>query len=276
MTIDSHQHFWKFNEVRDAWITPDMEVIRKDFLPDQLLKIFQTNAVDGCVAVQADESEDENKFLLGLASEYSFIKAVVGWLDFKSPAIEEKLIHAKKEKKLKGFRNIIQGKPDELYLTNASFKNGLKWLSSFNLRYDLLVYQDQLPSLNRFVENFPDQFFMLDHLGKPAIKYKEIKRWREQIRILSKHPLTYCKLSGMVTEADWKHWKYEDLSPYLEIAAEFFGVERLCFGSDWPVCLLAASYGEVQGILTRFLGQVSEEERKKVMGGNAIRFYQID
>lgn len=276
MTIDAHQHFWKFNEVRDAWITPDMEVIRKDFLPEQLLKIYQSNAVDGCVAVQADESEDENRFLLALAAEHSFVKGVVGWMDLKSPAVEEKLIHAKKERKLKGFRSIMQGKPDELYLGNTSFKNGLKWLSSFGFRYDLLVYQDQLPSLNRFVENFPDQYFMLDHLGKPAIKYKEIKRWREQIRILSKHPLTYCKLSGLVTEADWKHWRYEDLSPYLEIAAEFFGIERLCFGSDWPVCLLAGTYGEVQGVLTRFLGQVPEADRKKVMGENAIRFYQLD
>ncbi len=276
MTIDAHQHFWKFNPVRDAWITPDMEVIRKDFFPDELEKILQSNGIDGSVAVQADESETETDFLLGLAEKNDFIKAVVGWVDLKSPGIEEKIVARKSNNKLKGFRSIMQGRPDEMYLTNPDFKSGIRYLSQYNYRFDLLIFHDQLLSLNRFVENFPDQYFILDHLGKPAIKYKEIKRWKEQIRILSRHPLTYCKLSGLITESDWKNWRYEDLSPYLEIAAEFFGTERLCFGSDWPVCLLAGSYGEVQGVLTKFLAQVSDAERKKVMGENTIRFYQID
>ncbi len=274
MTIDAHQHFWKYNAVKHSWITDEMKVIQKDFLPADLQKIYTANKVDGCIAVQADESDDETLFLLDLAEKNDFIKGVAGWVDVKAVNLDEQLHAARKNIKLKGFRSIIQGRPDDLYFTNLAFRNGMKLIGRYGFRFDILVYYDQMASANKFMDQYPDQHFILDHLGKPAIKHKEIKKWKEQIRIMAQHPLTYCKLSGLITEADWKQWQYDDLAPYLEIAAEYFGVSRLCFGSDWPVCLLAGNYGEVMGILTKFLGQVNDEERKQVMGLNALAFYQ--
>lgn len=275
MRIDSHQHFWKFDPVRDSWITEDMEIIRRDFLPEDLRKEIQSNQLDGTIAVQADESDAETKFLLDLAAENPFIKGVVGWTDLKHELVELHLHEWKKYPLLKGFRAITQGKPDDQYFKNKAFHQGIRSLSAHQFSYDLLVYHDQLPAAIHFTEKFPDQAFMLDHLGKPAVIAGEIKKWKENIRLLARHPRTYCKLSGLVTEADWKKWRYEDLSPYLEIAGEYFGTERLCFGSDWPVCLLAGSYGQVTDIITRFLKQLDEGDRKKIWGSNAANFYQL-
>jgi L-fuconolactonase len=170
---------------------------------------------------------------------------------------------------------ITQGKPVEQYFGNKVFAQGLKALAAQGFTYDLLIYHHQFPEAIRCMEQCPDLGVMLDHLGKPAIGAGEIKKWKEQVRILAANPNVYCKLSGMVTEADWKRWRYEDFAPYFEIAGEFFGTHRLCFGSDWPVCLLAGSYTQVSGILHRFLEQVRPEERADVWGGNAISFYGI-
>jgi L-fuconolactonase len=275
LRLDAHQHFWKFDPVRDAWITADMQVIQRDFLPADLLKEINTHKIDGTIAVQADESETETRFLLEQAEENDFIKGVVGWIDLKHEMLDIQLQEWKKFPKLKGFRTITQGKPDDQYFKNKSFQQGIRQLTANRFTYDLLIYHDQLPAAIQFTERFPDQAFMLDHLGKPAITAGEIKRWKENIRVLSQHPRTFCKLSGLITEADWKKWRYEDLSPYLEIAGEYFGVDRLCFGSDWPVCLLAGSYGKVTEIITRFLQQVEPADRHKIWGANAANFYQI-
>ena len=275
MRLDSHQHFWKFDPVRDAWITADMQVIQRDFLPADLLKEINTHKIDGTIAVQADESETETRFLLEQAEENDFIKGVVGWIDLKHEMLDIHLQEWKKFPKLKGFRTITQGKPDDQYFKNKPFQQGIRQLTANRFTYDLLIYHDQLPAAIQFTERFPDQAFILDHLGKPAITAGEIKKWKENIRVLSQHPRTFCKLSGLVTEADWKKWRYEDLSPYLEIAGEYFGVDRLCFGSDWPVCLLAGSYGKVTEIITRFLQQVEPADRDKIWGANAANFYQI-
>ena len=275
MRLDSHQHFWKFDPVRDAWITADMQVIQRDFLPADLLIEINAQKIDGTIAVQADESETETRFLLEQAEENDFIKGVVGWIDLKHEMLDIQLQEWKKFPKLKGFRTITQGKPDDQYFKNKSFQQGIRQLTANRFTYDLLIYHDQFPAAIQFTERFPDQAFMLDHLGKPAITAGEIKRWKEHIRVLSQHPRTFCKLSGLITEADWKKWRYEDLSPYLEIAGEYFGVDRLCFGSDWPVCLLAGSYGKVAEIVTRFLQQLEPADRNKIWGTNAANFYQI-
>jgi L-fuconolactonase len=275
LRIDAHQHFWKFDPVRDSWITDDMQVIQRDFLPDDLFKEINTQKIEGTIAVQAAESETETRFLLELAEENEFIKGVVGWIDLKHEMIDIQLQEWKKFSKLKGFRNITQGKPDDQYFKNKDFQKGIRQLTANQFTYDVLVYHDQLPAAIQFTERFPDQAFILDHLGKPAITAGEIKKWKENIRVLSQHPRTFCKLSGLITEADWKKWRYEDLSPYLEIVGEYFGVDRICFGSDWPVCLLAGSYGEVTGILTRFLQQVNQSDHEKVWGTNAANFYQL-
>jgi L-fuconolactonase len=275
MIIDSHQHFWKYDPVRDSWITWEMQAIRKDFLPADLEPVLIENKVEGSVAVQADQSEKETEFLLSLANENDFIKGVVGWTDLKMPHLEARLEEYYGAAKLKGFRAITQGQPDEAFFLNKDFHQGISLLNQFNYTYDVLIYHYQLKAATKFVEKFPDQLFMLDHLGKPDIKGKEIKKWKEQIRIMSQHPKLFCKLSGMVTEAHWEKWRYEDVNPYLEIAAEYFGVDRLCFGSDWPVCLVAGKYPEVLDIVKRFVRQVPENDRIKILSENTIKFYNL-
>jgi L-fuconolactonase len=275
MIIDSHQHFWKYDPVRDSWITDDMQVLKKDYLPADLEEVYKVNKVDGSVVVQADQSEKETEFLLSLGNQNAFIKAVVGWTDLKSPQLESKLQDYARFAKLKGFRAITQGQPDEAYFLNKDFHQGISVLNHFNYTYDILIYHYQFKAAIKFVEKFPDQHFMLDHLGKPDIKGQEFKKWKEQIRIMSAHPNLFCKLSGMITEAHWQKWRYEDVNPYLEIAAEYFGVDRLCFGSDWPVCLVAGKYAEVLDIVQKFVRQVSEKDQKKIMAENAIKFYNL-
>jgi L-fuconolactonase len=275
MRIDAHQHFWTYDPVRHGWIDDGMKDIRRDFLPNDLRPILEKNGIDGTVAVQADETEEETEFLLRLAQENDFVLSVVGWTDLRDPQVEERLQDWNTHPKLSGFRSIMQGRHDGEYLSNKSFHHGIGLLQRFGFRYDLLVYHDQLPSLSRFTERFPEQPFILDHLGKPDIAGREVRRWRENIKILARHPHTYCKLSGMVTEARRDGWKYDDLAPYMETAAEFFGTERLCFGTDWPVCLTAADYNAVTETVERFLRQVGDEDRKKVMGLNAKQFYGI-
>jgi L-fuconolactonase len=275
MTIDCHTHFWQYNPVRDAWITENMQVIRRNFLPEDLKPELEKNNIEGCIAVQADESEAETSWLLELARQHDFIKGVVGWIDLEDDGLAEKLQPYRNQPKLKGFRAITQGKPEEQYFNNKDFIRGVRSLHAHGFSYDLLIYHDQFPEAIRFTDKCPDQPFMLDHLGKPAIAAGAVKKWKEYMRILSANPQVYCKLSGMITEADWKKWRYEDIAPYLEIAGEYFGTRRLCFGSDWPVCLLAGNYGQVSGILHRFLEQVRPEEREAVWGRNAFEFYRL-
>jgi L-fuconolactonase len=275
MRIDAHQHFWNYDPIRHEWIDDSMKVIRKNFLPSDLSIEMTKNGIDGTIAVQVDETEEENFFLLKLAEENEFIKGVVGWLDLRSAASEEAMAQWKKYKKMKGFRCIMQGKPDELYLKNDLFIAQVKKLASYEFTYDLLVYLDQLPSLIRFVEKLPDNKMILDHLGKPAIKNRELKNWKENIKILAQHPDIYCKLSGLVTEANHNNWSYDDLMPYLEIASEAFGIDRICFGSDWPVCLVAGSYSEVVGVIEKFSSQLNEQEKEKIFGSNTMKFYNL-
>lgn len=274
--IDAHQHFWIFDPIRDSWITDDMSIIRKSFLPKDLASIYKELNIDGCVAVQADQSINETNFLLELAEENDFIKGVVGWVDLKSPDVESHIAALIQHKKLKGFRTIMQGQPDEMYLTNNLFISGVKKLSDYNLTYDLLVYHHQLDSLVRFTDKIPDQKFILDHLGKPDIKNKNIQKWKLGIKNLANNPNIYCKISGMVTEADWNKWAIEDMIPYLEIVGEFFGTERLCFGSDWPVCLLASDYKKMLAVVEKFIAQLNDESKEKVLSGNTINFYQLN
>jgi L-fuconolactonase len=275
MRIDAHQHFWHYDPIRHDWIDESMKVIRKNFLPADLSNEMKRNGIDGTIAVQVDETEEENYFLLKLAEENEIIKGIVGWMDLKSPTAEEQIQHWKKYPNIKGFRCIIQGKPDEQYLKNDLFISQVKKLASYEFTYDLLVYHDQLPSLIRFVEKLPDNKMILDHIGKPDIKNREIKSWRENIKMLAQHPGIYCKLSGLVTEANHNNWNYDDLMPYLEIASEAFGIDRICFGSDWPVCLVAGSYTEVVGVIEQFSSQLNKEEKEKLFGANTMKFYNL-
>lgn len=274
--IDAHQHFWRFDPIRDAWITPEMKVIQKNFLPEDLGPILAKNNIDGCVAVQADQSEDENEFLLELAEKNDFIRGVVGWLDLRHADIDQRLTHYKRYPKFKGVRHVLQGEHDRALMLKPSFKRGIAQLEQHGYTYDILIYPDQLGYTSDFVATFPNQPFVLDHIAKPHIKDRYItEEWKAAIRAVAAHENLSCKISGMVTEADWAHWKPEHFRVYLDTIVEAFGSDRIMYGSDWPVCLVAASYEQVLQIVTDYFAPFSENEKAAFFGGNATKFYKL-
>ena len=275
MRIDAHQHFWKYVPATHGWINDEMSVIRKDFLPNDLEPILSKHHIDGTIAVQADESIDETSLLLSLSEKYDFIKAVVGWIDLRSTEVNDQLAYYKQFKKLVGFRCIMQGQPDEAYLSNESFINNLHSLKAFNYTYDLLVYHHQLPSLLKMIDKVPENKFILDHIGKPDIKKKNISEWKENIFELAKHPGIYCKLSGMITEANHSTWTYDEIVPYMDVVGEAFGTDRICFGSDWPVCLVAGQYDKMIGVVETWASQLNTNTQEKIFGLNTCTFYNI-
>jgi L-fuconolactonase len=274
MNIDSHQHFWKYHPVKDAWITDEMRAIQKDFLPDDLLPLLKQHGISGCVAVQADQSETETNFLLSLAEKHDFIKGVVGWIDLKAVDLEQQLEYFSQFPKLKGFRHVVQGEPKG-FLSDQKFLEGVKQLKKFDLTYDLLIYHHQLEEALYFANKVPEVNIVVDHIAKPSIKTGEKTHWELYMAALATFQNVYCKISGMVTEADWKKWKQEDFDPYLDEVFEAFGPNRIMYGSDWPVCLLAAKYEDQLSIVLNYLTRLSSAEKKLVLGENAKRFYNL-
>jgi len=274
MKIDSHQHFWKYDSVKHAWIDSSMQKIAKDFLPKDLKPFMDQTQVEGCVAVQADQSEEETQFLLDLAKKNLFIKGVVGWFDLKANSLPKRLKYFSKNPLLKGVRHILQAEK-EGFMLQDTFLKGIGQLKNYKLTYDILIYPHQLEEATILVEKNPDQPFVLDHLGKPYIKDQKIDEWAAQIRQLAKFKNVYCKLSGMVTEADWNHWQGSDFEDYMSVVLNTFGVDRLMFGSDWPVCLLAGSYSHVIELVDQFIKKLSAGDRNKIMGINAQNFYKL-
>jgi L-fuconolactonase len=275
MIIDAHQHFWQYLPHRDTWITDQMEVLRRDWLPPDLAPILSSEQVDGCVAVQADQSVDETYFLLDCAENYSFVKGVVGWIDLRAENITEQLENFRAFPKLKGFRHIVQAEADENFLIHPDFQRGMAALEEANYSYDLLIYPNQLPAALRFAHLCSTQPIVLDHLAKPYIRQGLIDKWKTDLEALAACENVFCKVSGLITEAHWQQWNDEQLKPYLDVAFEAFGTQRLMFGSDWPVCLLAGQYGEVKSLLDRYLASFSASEKAQVMGGNARVFYKL-
>jgi L-fuconolactonase len=275
MRIDSHQHFWKFDPVRDHWITDKMSVLRRDFLPEDLIPEMKDHGMDGCIAVQADQSETETRFLLDLASRHPQILGVVGWLDLCSPDIRSSLQAYSNCKKLRGLRHIVQAESDDRFMMRKSFMHGISCLQEFGLTYDILVYENQLPAALEFTTHFPEQSFVIDHIGKPPIRSGERIPWTRCIRELANLKNVYCKISGLITEADWKHWRAEDVIPYLDIVFESFGAYRVMFGSDWPVCLLAGTYQQVVELIQNYLEPLPGTVQASVFGLNAKRFYGV-
>jgi len=275
MIVDAHQHFWFYNAQKHAWINDEMAVLKRNFLPTDLQAVYQQNGIDACVAVQADQSEAETDFLLELAEEYDFIKGVVGWIDLRSEKIEERLAHYAQLPKLKGFRHVVQDEPDREFMLGKHFSEGLSLLSKYNFTYDILIFPTQLEAAIKTVQRLPSQKFVLDHIAKPYIKTGKIATWEKHIRELASHSNVYCKISGIVTEADWVNWKQKDFEPYLDVVFDTFGVDRLMFGSDWPVCLLGGQYTEVKGILEEYISKRSKEATAKIFGLNAASFYQL-
>ena len=273
--IDAHQHFWKYNSEDFEWITDDMSVIRKDFLPGELQSIYQKNNVEGCVAVQVNQTEQENNFFLAFADKFDFIKGIVGWVDLMADDIGDKLAYWSQHKKLKGIRHILQGENDRALMLQPSFKNGISLLRKFDLTYDILIYPDQLVYALALVALFPDQKFVIDHLAKPYIKSGGIKQWTTDIEKFKMLDNVYCKVSGMVTEADWKNYSSETFKPYLDVVAQTFGTERMMFGSDWPVCLVAATYDAVLQIAIDYFSSFSPGEKNNIFHNNAVKFYNL-
>jgi L-fuconolactonase len=273
--VDSHQHFWNYNPVRDGWITEEMQVIRRDFLPADLLPELRANGIEACVTVQADQSEKQNTFLLEQAANHDFIQGVVGWIDFESANVYDRLSYYSRYKKMKGFRHVLQGEPQRDFMLRKDFKRGIGLLAQFNFRYDLLVFTDQLKYTKEFVAAFPNQPFILDHIAKPNIKENKIGLWEKDIKELAKHENVFCKISGLITEADWKNWKPADITPYLDVVVEAFGIKRIMYGSDWPVCLVAGSYEKVFGLVKEYFSSFTEHEQELFFHANATKFYRL-
>jgi len=272
--IDAHQHFWRFDPVRDAWITEEMSVLRRDFLPEGLAPLLAERGIDGTVAVQADQSEEETEFLLGLADDAPFIRGVVGWVDLTADDLTRRLEGFSVFDRLRGLRHVAQAEADD-FLAREDVVRGIGRLREFRLAYDILVYAHQLPAALTLVERLPEQPFVVDHCAKPRIREGAIDPWATHMRALARYPNVCCKVSGLVTEADWERWRPDDVRPYLDVVFEAFGPDRLMFGSDWPVCLLAGSYARVTELVERYAEQLSPEERDDLFGGTAIRFYGL-
>ncbi len=277
MRLDAHQHFWRFDPVRDAWITPDMAAIRRDFLPGDLAPNLLAGNMDGCIAVQADQSDAETRFLLDLARDHRVVRGVVGWVDLRAPDLDATLGALAANPKFRGVRHLAQAEPDD-FLTRDDVLRGIGRLKRFGLTYDILVYERQLPAAIALADALPEQPFVVDHLAKPRIREGALEPWATRMRDLARRPNVWCKVSGMVTEADWQHWTPATLRPYLDVAFEAFGPERLMFGSDWPVCLVAASYARVLSAVEDYAAacELSVHDQEALFGGNAARFYGID
>ncbi len=275
MKIDSHQHFWKYNLQDYGWINYNMQILQRDFMPEDLLPELNKSGFDGSVAVQARQSIEETEWLLQLADHFSFIKGVVGWVDLRSPQLEQQLDNFAGHPRFIGLRHVIQDEPDDNFMLSNPFLKGIKILEKYHLVYEILIFQKHLPQTIEFVSKFPGLTFVLDHIAKPLIKEKIYTPWKERITELAKFPNVYCKVSGMVTEADWINWQKTDFHPYLDVVFNAFGTDRVMIGSDWPVCLLAGKYSDVISIVTDYICRFSENEKKAVLGENAVKVYKL-
>ncbi|NGM61895.1 amidohydrolase family protein [Sphingobacterium sp. SGG-5] len=275
MRIDAHQHFWLYNPVRDAWIGDDMQTIRRNFLPNDISQTLKDNQIDGIIAVQADQSHHETHFLVELAQVYKVIKGVVGWVDLRAENIEEHLQGFSEIPIIKGFRHIIEAEADADFLSRAHFQRGIEALTTYGYTYDLLIGSQHYKSTLACVAANPQQKFMLDHMAKPPVKSGQFDEWAVFIRELAAFPEVYCKISGLVTEADWKNWKVGDFESCIAHAVDCFGTARICFGSDWPVSLLAARYEDCLQIAAAHLTDFTAQELRGFWGENATRFYGL-
>ncbi len=273
--IDSHQHFWRYNPARHVWISEAMGSLKTDFLPEDLRPHLNACALDGCVAVQADQSEDENAFLLDLAAENDFIRGIVGWVDLGAANVDERLAHYRQFPQIKGFRHVLHDEPEREFMLRPAFRRGISRLEKYGYTYDLLIFVEHLAPSLALVQEFPDQPFVIDHIAKPGLNPAMVDEWKNGLAKLAAHENVCCKISGLVTEADWQKWQPADFRPYLDTVLDLFGIDRVLYGSDWPVCTLAGSYEAVYGLAVDYFSGFSEAEQGKFFGGNATRFYRL-
>lgn len=274
--IDSHQHFWQVGRFDYPWMSKDLGILYRDYLPDDLSPILHANDVTKTVLVQASNSIAESRWLLNLADANSFIAGVVGWVDLQSPDIAAQLAELTRNTKFKGVRHLVESEPNDDWLTQPSVLSGLGRLATHGLPYDLLVHTRHLRYVPEVAQHCPELRLVIDHLAKPPVARNEIREWLAALEPVAALPNIHCKLSGLVTEADWTSWQPNDLRPYVDSALELFGVDRLMFGSDYPVCLLAATYDRVLDAFQETLKSLSGPDREKIFSANAAKFYRLD
>jgi L-fuconolactonase len=272
--IDAHQHFWQYDPREYAWIDDNMPALRRDFLPPQAAREMARAGFDACVAVQALQTDQETRWLLDLADAHPFIAGVVGWVDLRAPDIDRRLTAMTAHPKLVGVRHIVQAEPDG-FLARPDVRRGVAALDRAGFAFDILVYAHQLPQAADFAAAFPHQRFVLDHLGKPAVRAGAFDTWLRDLRRLATLPNVCAKLSGLVTEADWHGWMPADLRRYIDAALVCFGADRLMIGSDWPVCTVAGTYADVMQVVVDAVAELAPGERDAVLGGNAQRFWRL-
>ncbi|MCG8584347.1 MAG: amidohydrolase family protein [Pirellulales bacterium] len=279
LKIDAHQHFWQLD--RDGydytWMDAEpLAPIRRDFLPDDLKTEIDDLNVKHTVFVQTQHSVVENRWVLELAEKHSFIAGVVGWVDLASPECEDQLLEFKDHPKFVGIRHVTHDEPDDDFIVRDDVKRGLAVLQKHSVPFDLLFFPKHLRHAKTLAEEFPVLPMVIDHLAKPRIKNGAMDDWLDDFAAAAEYPNVSCKLSGMITEADWQDWGPEDLKPYVEKALELFSPERCMFGSDWPVCTLAGSYRQVFEALDFCLEGLSSGERHRILAETAVEFYGLD
>lgn len=275
MRIDSHQHFWHYEPVKHAWIGDEMHRIRRDYTPGDLQPLLAASAIDGCVAVQADQTTAETDFLLSLAAENDFIKGVVGWIDLRATDLEAQLARYANQPKLKGWRHVVQGEPDPFFLLRDNFLRGIETIGKHGYTYDILIFPHQLVSALELIDSFPNVKFVIDHLAKPYMKAGYSKGWAAMMEAIAPYKNAYCKVSGLVTEGDYQAWTPEQVHHYFEVLFGTFPAERLLFGSDWPVAEVAVNYGRWVSVVEDYLAAHPAVDATQVMGKTAVEFYGL-
>jgi L-fuconolactonase len=277
ITIDAHQHYWELGRFDYSWLdTPELSKIRRSFLPNDLQPLIAETSIQKTIFVQTQHNVEENRWALGLCEQHDFIAGVVGWVDLAAENCEDQLLEFKSHPKFVGIRHVTQDEPDDEFIIRPEIIRGLKVLEKHNVPFDLLFYVKHLKHAATLGQQFPNLPMVIDHLAKPEIKAGNIENWIKNFKAAAACENIYCKLSGMITEADWEHWSANDLKPYVQTALELFGPDRLMFGSDWPVCELAGSYNQVHAALIEAIGPISDDEREKIFGSTAASFYGLD
>jgi L-fuconolactonase len=278
--IDSHQHFWNYHPSKHVWMNDDMTVLKKDYGPGDLKPLLDSCNLQGCIAVQANQSEEENHFLLGLSKQSGIIKGIVGWVDLQATDVADRLAFYQQFKLIKGFRHVIHDEPDINFMLQPDFLKGIKTLKNFDYAYDILIFHVHLKNTLELVKKNPEQRFVIDHIAKPDIRNKKFDDpiaigWKKDLSAVAAMPNVYCKISGMVTEAVWKGWKQDDFTFYMDAVVTMFGTDRIMYGSDWPVCTLSGSYAEVYNIVHDYFSAFTDTEQDNFFGKNAERFYKL-
>lgn len=277
VTIDAHHHYWELGRFDYSWLDePTLEPIRRSFLPQDLEPLIEAVGIEKTIFVQTQHNLAETEWVLGLADQHDFMAGVVGWVDLASEQCEDQLLQLKEHPKFVGIRHVTQDEPDDDFIVRPDIMRGLQALEKHQVPFDLLFYVKHVHHAATVAAALPGLPLVIDHLSKPEIKNGRLDNWQAHFCQAAQFSNVYCKLSGMVTEANWNNWSAADLKPYVETALEAFGPERCMFGSDWPVCELAGTYSQVHQVLADLLASLSEDERQMIFGGTAARFYQLD